>query len=75
MAIQEYLVVNKQDLVKDKLFHLIELFQLINIAGIRYNGNRNKAEFQRIASQSCFVSDPFLFYKSVNLHCYFSKLH
>ena len=72
MAIQEYLVVNKQDLVKDKLFHLLEL---INIAGIRYNGNRNKAEFQRIASQACFVSDQFLFYKSVNLHCYFSKLH
>ena len=29
-AIQEDLVINKQDLVKDKLFHLIESFQPIN---------------------------------------------
>ena len=29
-AIQEDLVINKQDLVKDKLFHLNEPFQLIN---------------------------------------------
>ena len=29
-AIQEGLVIKKQDLVKDKLFHLNEPFQLIN---------------------------------------------
>ena len=29
-AVQEDLVVNKQDLVNDKLFHLIEPFQPIN---------------------------------------------
>ena len=29
-AIQEDLVINKQDLVKDKLFHLSEPFQLMN---------------------------------------------
>ena len=29
-AIQEDLVINKQDLVKDKLFHLNKPFQLIN---------------------------------------------
>ena len=30
MAIQEDPVINKQDLVKDQLFHLNEPFQLIN---------------------------------------------
>ena len=30
MIITEYLVISKQDLVKDKLFHLVEPFQLIN---------------------------------------------
>ena len=48
-AIQEDLVINKQDLVKDKLFHLNEPFQLINntreIIERRYNEDRNKAEF------------------------------
>ena len=41
---QEDLIINKQDLVKDKLFHLIEPFQL-RIEGIGYNGNRSKAGF------------------------------
>ena len=26
-------------------------------------------------SQSCFISDPFLFYTSLNLYCHFSRLH
>ena len=38
-------------------------------------GTETKPIFQLLTSQSCFISDPFLFYESVNRHCYFSKLH
>ena len=39
---QENVVINKQDLVKNKLFHLNEPFQLMKS---RYNGNPDKADF------------------------------
>ena len=56
-AIQTDLVISKQDLVKDKLFHLNEPFQLIN----NTTGIDTKLIFQLCTLQSCFISDPFLF--------------
>ena len=47
-AIQEDLVINTQDVIKDKLLHLIESFQQINSRDIRYNENRNKADFSAV---------------------------
>ena len=60
-----------QDLVKNKLFHPNEPFQLKNRRDtLRYDGNRNTADFSAayLAVLLSFA-DPFLFYKLVNRHC------